>query len=170
MSQIMNKANMNGNIKLRQMHMNDLELFCKWLYKPHVARWFHHPQEWIEEIELQDSRFSWVHHFIVEYEGKPMGFCQYYACCYSDEIWEGQEIIGSYSIDYLIGETEFLHYGFGKQIVAALIEQIMNNKDACRILVQPEPENAASCSLLSSCGFTLHMSAGIYVKQLTSHA
>lgn len=36
--------------------------------------------DWIEEVEKQDSAFRWIHHFIVEYENKPIGFCQYYAC------------------------------------------------------------------------------------------
>ena len=169
MSNINKKVDMNGRIMLRNMNLDDLKLFRKWLYKPHVARWFHHPEAWIEEIQLQDSKFSWIHHFIVEYKGQPIGFCQYYACGCSDEEWEGQDKAGSYSIDYLIGDTEFLQCGFGKQIVAALTEMIQSNKDACRILVQPEPENVASCSLLNSCGFTLNTSTGIYVKPLIEH-
>ena len=61
----------NNMIKLRKMELTDLSVFKKWLYTPHVARWYHDPLDWINEIEEQDSAFCWIHHFIVEHEGKP---------------------------------------------------------------------------------------------------
>ena len=61
---------------------------------------------------------------MVEHEGRPVGFCQYYACEDSDELWEGYTALGgSYSIDYMIGETDCLRRGFGKEIVMALTEK-----------------------------------------------
>lgn len=37
--------------------MTDLAIFRKWLYTPHVARWYHDPLDWIHEVEKQDSGF-----------------------------------------------------------------------------------------------------------------
>ena len=65
-------------IKLRPMTQDDLTIFKKWLYTPHVAK-VSRTTSWIMEVEQQDSEFNWIHHFIVEYEDKPIGFCQYYA-------------------------------------------------------------------------------------------
>ncbi len=62
-------------ISLRKMVLEDLPIFKKWLFTPHVAKWYHNPSDWIDEIEKQDGDFSWIHHFIVEFEGKPIGFC-----------------------------------------------------------------------------------------------
>ena len=73
---------------------------------------------------------------------------------------------GSYSIDYMIGEPDCLRKDFGKRIVAELTDRIALHPDAKRIVVQPEPENKASCGLLLSCGFVLDMEKGIYVKLL----
>lgn len=158
-------------IQLREMELSDLEIFKKWLYEPHVAKWYHDPQDWINEVENQKSEFCWIHHFIVEHEGKPMGFCQYYACQDSDEEWEGYTALGgSYSIDYMIGEVDCLRRGFGKMIVSELIDRIARQADAKRIVVQPEPENKASCGLLLSCGFTLDREKEIYVKSLPEAA
>lgn len=155
-------------IVLRQMKTDDLPLFKSWLHTPHVAKWYHDPQEWIDEAEKQDSDFRWLHHFMVEHEGRPVGFCQYYACEDSDELWEGYTALGgSYSIDYMIGETDCLRRGFGKEIVMALTEKIMNHDDAKRIVVQPEPENKASCGLLLSCGFIFDTETGVYIKQVS---
>lgn len=90
-------------IQLRKMEQTDLPVFRKWLYTPHVARWYHDPLDWIDEVEKQDGAFCWIHHFIVEHAGKPIGFCQYYACKDSEELWEGYTALGgSYSIDYMI--------------------------------------------------------------------
>lgn len=153
--------------QLRQMNLNDLTIFKKWLFTPHVAKWYHEPQDWIKEIEKQDDDFNWIYHFIVENDGPPIGFCQYYACKDSDELWEGYTALGgSYSIDYMIGETDYLRKGFGKKIVADLTSKIMLHSDAKRIVVQPEPENKASCGLLLSCGFLLDKEKGVYVKNL----
>ena len=118
------------------MNLDDLTVFKKWLYTPHVAKWYHDPQDWINEVEKQDSDFNWIYHFIVENDGTPIGFCQYYACKDSDELWEGYTALGgSYSIDYMIGETDYLRKGFGKKIVADLTNRIMLHNDAKRIVV-----------------------------------
>lgn len=154
-------------IRLRKMEQTDLPVFKKWLYTPHVARWYHDPLDWIKEVEEQDGEFCWIHHFIVEQEGQPIGFCQYYACQDSDEPWGGYTALGgSYSIDYMIGEPDCLRKGLGKLIVEELTDKIALHPDAKRIVVQPEPENKASCGLLLSCGFSLDTEKEIYVKRL----
>lgn len=154
-------------VSLRKMELHDLDLFKKWLFTPHVAKWYHEPLDWIDEIEKQDSGFHWIHHFIVEYEGTPIGFCQYYACKDSEELWDGYTALGgTYSIDYMIGEPNYLRKGFGRQIVMDLLQKIALHEDAIRVVVQPEEENAASCGVLLSCGFVLDRESGIYVKTL----
>lgn len=60
--------------------------------------------------------------------------------------------------------ASFLRNGFGKMIVAELINRIAFHSDAKRIVVQPESKNKASCGLLLSCGFVLDMEKEIYVK------
>ena len=153
--------------KIRKMEQTDLLVFKKWLYTPHVARWYHNPLDWIHEVEEQDGEFYWIYHFIVEHEGQPIGFCQYYACKDSDELWGGYTALGgSYSIDYMIGESDCLRNGFGKMIVADLTDRIALHPDAKRIVVQPEPENEASCGLLLSCGFVFDAEKEIYIKLL----
>ena len=59
-------------IQFRQMEQADLDIFKKWLYTPHVAKWYHDPLDWISEVEKQNGEFNWIHHFIVELEGRPM--------------------------------------------------------------------------------------------------
>ena len=154
-------------IRLRAMLLEDIPLFKKWLSMPHVAPWYSDAAEWVYEVEKQDGEFYWIHHFIVEYKGTPIGFCQYYALNDSGEPMGGYAALGgAYSIDYLIGEEEYLQKGFGKQIVRALTEKISLYPDAKRIAVQPDRENKASRALLLACGFHLDEEKDVYVKTL----
>ena len=67
----------------------------------------------------------------------------------------------------MIGEPDCLRKGFGRKIVAELTDRIRLHHDAKRIVVQPEPENKASCNLLLSCGFMLDKEKDVYVKSLS---
>ena len=103
---------------------------------------------------------------MVELEGKPIGFCQYYEYCHSGEDWHGNtDINGAYSIDYLIGDTEYLGKGFGGNIIRLLIKEIKLHNNAKRIIVQPEQDNKASCNALLSCGFCFDTVNGIYIME-----
>jgi len=149
------------------MQQRDLPLFCGWLSMPHVAAWYHEPQDWITEIEQQDGAFSFVRHFIAMEDETPFGFCQYYPYWLSGEDWHGNIAVeGTYSIDYLVGDENFLGKGYGKRIILALLDQIRREPDATRVIVQPEKENLASCGVLISCGFAYDESNRVYLLTL----
>lgn len=154
-------------ITIKPMTETDLGLFKTWLYMPHVAKWYNDPLDWLEEIEQQNEAFSWIHHYIVVHDSLPIGFCQYYACADSKEPWAGYTAMGgSYSIDYLIGEAEYLGKGFGKKTVLELIKKIKMHSDAKRIVVQPEQGNKASCGVLMSCGFIYDTEKDLFLLAL----
>lgn len=154
-------------LKLRKFCNEDVQLFKRWLYLPHVAAWYHDPQDWIDEVEKRMNEFSFLHHFIVELEDKPIGFCQFYEYCYSGESWHGNiSVDGTYSIDYLIGETEYLRMGYGKAIVSQLIKKIKSQKNAKLIIVQPDLNNKASCNTLLSIGFHFDDVNQLFIMEL----
>ena len=156
-------------ISLRPMQRSDLSLFAEWLSLPHVAAWYHEPEDWVAEIEQQDGAFAFVHHFIAQSDGIAVGFGQYYPYWMSGEDWQGDiPLSGTYSIDYMIGDVTFLGKGVGKQIILALLEQIKNEPDAVRVIVQPEPENHASCGGLLACGFRFDEGNRVYVREVLS--
>lgn len=152
---------------LREIMDKDVPLFKQWLYLPHVSKWYHDPLDWIEEVEKRNSDFVWLHHYIVETNGYTIGFCQYYEYHNSEEVWHGDvEVEGTYSIDYMIGESDYLKKGLGKAIIKELITKVSSIANAKRIIVQPEPENAASCKTLLSCGFRFDEVNGIYLLNI----
>jgi RimJ/RimL family protein N-acetyltransferase len=158
-------------IQIRTMVPEDLPLFQKWLHEPHVAKWYYHPDNWIEEIVDTKKEFTWIHHYIVESvnddKSTPIGFCQYYSCHDSGEEMEGYTKLGGvYSIDYLIGEVFFLRKGNGKKIVQELENKITNHTDAKYIVVQPDKNNIASRSLLRCCGYSYDNIKDIFIKTI----
>ncbi len=159
---------MEKDFMLREFSDNDVPLFRKWLYEPHVAKWYHEPLDWMEEVENRKDKYPWLHHYIAQSCGAPIGFCQLYEYHNSGETWHGnREIAGTYSIDYLIGDSSYLKKGFGKAMIGELIEKIRAQEGARCIIVQPEIENKSSCGTLLSCGFVFEEENGIFVMELT---
>lgn len=142
-------------IKFRKFEDKDISLFKEWLKKPHITAWYEDPEDWIEEVEKRNTKFDWLYHFVVEVNELPIGFCQYYELKYSGETWHGDTSLeGTYSLDYLIGETEVLGKGYGKAIILGLTEEIKELPNAKRILALPDLENIPSCKTFESCGYT----------------
>ena len=151
-------------IELRKFQVSDIELFRKWVYEDYVAQWYEDPLDWIYELEHDQDEFHWIEHFIVRYEGKDIGFCQYYEYKLSGEDWHGDiELEDTYSIDYMIGEREYLKKGLGTKIVNLLVKHLFENTKARRIIVQPEEDNKASCNTLLSVGFTYDERNKLYI-------
>lgn len=152
------------NVELRKFKSCDIELFKKWVYKDYVAKWYEQPLDWIYELEHDQDEFSWVEHFIVVCDGKDIGFCQCYEYKLSGEDWHGDiELEGTYSIDYMIGERDYLKKGIGTKIINLLVKHLFETTSAKRIIVQPDEDNKASCNTLLSAGFTYDEENELYI-------
>lgn len=151
------------NLSLRPLTDTDIPLFKTWLHRPHVAKWYHDPEDWLVEVRGRESEFSFIRHFIAERGGEPIGFCQYYRCADVEEEWYGTaDLAGVYSIDYLLGDENNLGQGLGRAIIKQLAQKVFAIPGARRIIVQPEAENAPSCRALLSAGFSFDQKQGIY--------
>lgn len=150
-------------MNLRKFTNEDMKIFCEWLDKPYIAKWYKPKEEWVEEVENRETEYDFVTHFIVEDNNKPIGFCQYYDYSKGGEDWHGNwEVEGTYSIDYLIGDEAYLGKGNGPIIVNLLTEDIIKNTDAKLIIVQPEPGNEKSRKTLLSAGYLYDETADLY--------
>lgn len=151
-------------LNLQKLNDEDIALFKKWLYLDYVKKWYEHPLSWIDEMEKRHAEFCWIHHYIVTYGNAKIGFCQFYAYGQSGEDWNGNiPLDGTYSIDYLIGESAYLHRGIGTAIVKNLIQAIHAEPKAKRIIVKPDLANAASCNTLLSAGFAYDEVNALYL-------
>lgn len=151
-------------LTLRDFKDGDLPVFDAWLHRPHVAKWYGDLDEWMEEVQNRNSSYTWIHHFIVSFEDRDIGFCQYYEYAKGGEDWHGNVVVpGTYSIDYLIGEPEYLGMGLGCEMIKKLLDLISSLPDAKRVIAQPEGENAASCNTLLSAGFEYDADNKLYL-------
>lgn len=143
-----------NKITIREMYELDIPLIQDWLNKEHIRKWFGDPQEWYNEICDCEGKFSWIVHFIVEYNDEPIGFCQYYDCSKTGKgyAWDN-EPIGTFGIDYLIGNEQFLGRGLGNKIVKRLNEIVIDKETPTQIIADPIKENIASIKVLENNGF-----------------
>ena len=129
---------------LRQLRNEDVALFEKWLYTPHVAKWYHYPLDWIDlgvtiddwiyEIKEYKEEFQWITYLIAMWNNRPIGLCLYYKCVdSSDENLGTLPLIGSYGIDYLIGKETYTGKGLGKEIITLLVDKIFSLQSAQRV-------------------------------------
>lgn len=157
---------MEQNLQLRSFQRTDLPRLKAWLNIPRVAAWYQAPEDWVYEVEHQAEEFPWLYHRIAELGGKPIGFCQYYSYHNSGEDWHGTTPLeGTYSIDYMIGDDGAVGRGLGKRMIQLLLHEIWSQPDASRVIVQPEPENQASCGMLRSLGFAFDEQNQVYLLE-----
>ncbi len=154
-----------NKLKLRVFQDEDVKLFASWLNQDYIRKWYQEPDEWLGEVEGRHDKFCWINHFLVTHHDKPIGFCQFYEYKNSGETWHGDiPVKGTYSIDYLIGDKEYLRKGYGSQIVDLITEEIFLLERAKRIIVQPEKNNIASCNTLLSRGYTFDEKNQLFMK------
>ena len=140
-------------LELKNFTNKDIKLFTEWLNKDYIKKWYTDTDDWLNEVS--SDKFEFIHHFIAADNNKPFGFCQYYDYSLGGENWHGAvDIKDTYSIDYLIGEKEYLGKGFGTKIIKLLTEKVFEETTASQIIVQPDKENATSRNTLVSAGYT----------------
>lgn len=148
-------------LELRLLEDSDIPMVEAWLNKEHVKRWYEIPhlgvtiEDWMNEIKERNGEFHWLTYLIVMWQGAPIGLCLYYRCEESEEDFGTLPLIGTYGIDYLIGEESCLGRGLGKNMVSLLVDKIFAFPDAFRITADIDENNKASERTLLSCGFAL---------------
>jgi RimJ/RimL family protein N-acetyltransferase len=153
-------------IILEKIVDNDIILIEQWLQKEYIRKWYDPIEEWIHELKNRNKEFNFIKHFIVKNNSVKMGFCQYYDCFFAKELWyKVDKQNNTYSIDYLIGEEEYLNKGLGKEIIQKLIERIEEDGGK-EIIVQPEKENIKSNKALMANGFEYKEKEKYFYKRI----
>lgn len=158
-----------NKLNLRNVTNKDMKTIEVWLKKEHILKWFHDTEDWLDEIKGRNDNYSWINHFIVMYNDKVIGFCQYYDCYNAKELedWYAvKEKRHIFSIDYLIGEESYLGKGFGKEIIKMLTRLIEVEEKASKIVVQPDRDNYASNGVLVANGYIYDEELKYYYKNL----
>ena len=150
-------------ITLKQLTDEDIPLFESWLDKEYIKRWFGDKEDWLNEINERNGKYSFLTHFIVFHNGREIGYCLYGDCFYIKDLEEEghdfKSLYGdvtvknhTYEIGYLIGEEGYLNKGIGK-IIIQLLEAKLIEIGAREMVTDPCEKNIISVKALLSNGF-----------------
>jgi len=140
---------------------NDYDFMAKWLSTREVLEFYgdNNSPFSIEQVRKKyEPRVRGeilVLPFIVELDGSPMGFMQYYklqAEELKDLSYLNNEVV--FGIDQFIGNPNLFNKGYGTIMVCKFIELIINITDAEIIIVDPEVSNERAIRCYEKCGFT----------------
>jgi aminoglycoside 6'-N-acetyltransferase len=129
----------------------DLPLLARWLAEPHVAQWWDDPAEGLKSIEGHIDSIS-VEPFIVELDGKPIGYIQSYDPHLEDAHPYQDQPTGTLGIDQFIGPPELIGKGHGPRLIEAFVEQLFD-EGAIRVIIDPDPANAVAIRAYEKAGF-----------------
>lgn len=130
----------------------DLPLLARWLVEPHVAKWWDDSVgEALKSIKGHIDSIS-VEPFIVELNGKPIGYIQSYDPHLEDGHPYQDQPTGTLGIDQFIGPPELIGKGHGPRMIAAFVE-LLFEEGAIRVIIDPDPANAQAIRAYEKAGF-----------------
>lgn len=143
------------NFTFRPVSMLDVPLLHDWLNRPHVAeRWDNATT--LPEVEKRyrthlDS--GCVFPFIVELDGKPIGFIQSYNAELVGDGWWQDEPSGTWGVDQYLGEESLLGKGVGSQFIREFTDDLLNTSQVKRVITDPAPDNKRAIRAYEKAGF-----------------
>lgn len=142
---------------VRQLCQDDAGLLLKWLTTPDVLEFYEgrdHPfnlERVQEKFYKQDER---TQKNIVEFEGRPIGYLQFYKAHSADvmmaDAWVDDIV---YGMDQFIGEQTYWNQGLGTKLVKMMTHYLIETKKADRIILDPQVTNTRAIKCYEKCGF-----------------
>ncbi|WP_205685222.1 GNAT family N-acetyltransferase [Peribacillus acanthi] len=147
----------NGQLKVRHLEPKDNVLIEKWLTNPNVLHYYE-GRDRPQTIELVNEKFYNRKNdevgCIVEFEDKAIGYIQFYPISEGARKlygYENSEII--YGTDQFIGEEDYWNKGIGKLLVQSMVQFLIKDRNANRIVMDPQAWNERAIRCYEKCGF-----------------
>lgn len=138
-------------MKFRQATIDDLELLLHWDKQQHVIDCDPNG-DWDWETDLAYNP-EWRDQFIVEFDGRPIGFLQIIDPFRDEDHYWGEVADNLRAIDIWIGEKEDLGKGYGTQMMTRAINHCFANETVQSILIDPLATNFKAHRFYESLGF-----------------
>ncbi|MGE8205653.1 GNAT family N-acetyltransferase [Heyndrickxia sp. NPDC080065] len=144
-------------IVVRKLQEKDKVLLVKWLSNPVVLQYYE-GRDRPHNLEMVNQHFynrknREVIGCIVEYDGVEVGYIQYYPLDEETKKTYGYSGITEtiYGTDQFIGEEEYWNQGIGKLLVTSMIEFLVNQKKADRVVMDPQAWNKRAIACYEKC-------------------
>jgi RimJ/RimL family protein N-acetyltransferase len=135
--------------------MSDVPLLHGWLNRPHVA------ERWDSATTLPEVETKFRAHlestsafpFVVELDGKPIGFIQSYNANTVGDGWWEKEPPGTWGVDQYLGEESLLGKGVGSQFIRKFTDDLLSKSHVKRVITDPAPDNKRAIRAYEKAGF-----------------
>lgn len=159
---------MKTTITFRNLNQEDYKLIHRWIKEnPFVKKWyFFDRQPRLETLrkkyEKKIKNEENVIYRIFQINGTDVGYIQGYDV-EGNGFWTKRVKVRdkTASVDYFIGNMDFIHKGFGKKIISAFISEFIKGKGFDFVMISPDPENGASVRVCEKSGFSYVKTVGI---------
>jgi len=138
------------DLDLRPAVAADIPTLKQWDVAPHVVAISgdDEPWNWVEEINV-----PWQQVWIAEVDEDPIGVVVLLDAHTEPSNYWGDVAPGTYAIDIWIGEADYLHRGYGTQMMRHTIDRAFNVHGARTILIDPLEENTDAIGFYKYLGF-----------------
>lgn len=136
---------------------SNISLLYSWLNKPHVREHWHEESITLNQIrEKYEKRIESKSDFpyIIEVDGRPIGYIQSYYAPEVGEGWWENEPKGTWGLDMYIGEEDALGKGLGSEIAVQFAEKLFKEENAKCVIVDPTPDNKRAIQTYENAGFS----------------
>ncbi|MBT2663456.1 GNAT family N-acetyltransferase [Bacillus sp. ISL-45] len=146
----------NGSLIVRMLKEQDKHLLANWLSTPEVLEYYEgrdNPFDLDKVVKVFYASEDDEVKCIVEYEGIAIGFIQYYELDEDTKKKYGYETGRIFGTDQFIGEIDYWNKGIGTLLVSSMIEFLLNQMKADKIVMDPQVWNVRAIKCYEKCGF-----------------
>ncbi len=148
----------NSHLSIRALRMEDKDILVKWMSNPTVLQYYQGRDEPLDMEKVTEIFYdpdTEDVQCIIEYEGVPIGYIQYYVLDEESRQTYGyqdaDEII--YGMDQFIGKPEYWNRGIGTLLIQTMTTFLIQQKQAHRIAMDPQTWNIRALHCYEKCGF-----------------
>lgn len=146
----------NGKLKVRRLEKEDNVLLAKWLSNPLVLEFYEGRDNPFDLEKVNEVFYAQEDNevkCIVEYEGKEIGYIQFYQVDDDTKKEYGYLNENVYGTDQFIGEADYWNKGIGTLLVTSIMRFLIEQKHADRIVMDPQAQNKRAIKCYEKCGF-----------------
>lgn len=148
-----------GKLIVRELEIKDGPLLAKWLSDPRVLEFYEgrdNPFDLEKVNQTFYQRENGVVRCIVEFENVEIGYIQFYLVDDEERELYGYDEVPDriYGMDQFIGEPEYWNRGIGTALVSSMVEYLLEQKQADRVVMDPQTWNERAIKCYEKCGFT----------------
>ena len=146
------------DIILRELLEEDATLLAKWLSNPAVLEFYEgrdNPFDLRKVHQKFFDRNDSETRCMIEYEGKEIGYLQFYELDKEAFSEYGLEASNErvFGMDQFIGEVDCWNRGIGTKVVSATVQYLVEQKQADKIVMDPQVVNERAIACYEKCGF-----------------